>query len=393
MRKRDELVTNILLENRRRERSLSKWACGSRKAQRLEYGPLDVDDIRPAFARDTDRIIHSRAYTRYIDKTQVFYLFENDHITHRVLHVQLVSKIGRTIGRALRLNEDLIEAIALGHDLGHVPYGHDGEQILNTICLEHQIGGFAHNVQSVRWLMDLERNGKGLNLSLQVLDGILAHDGEMLHPKYAPQYDKTWDDFNEEYRSCLLDPEQCRKIYPMTLEGCVVRISDVIAYIGRDIEDAVTLGLITWDDVPTEITGVLGKSNREMINTLIMDLIRNSYDNNQIEFSEDVFTALNHLKAFNYEHIYHNPTLKSESHKIERMFKDLSRVYLEDLTNKQQDSVLYRGFLNNMDLDYMENTRPERIVIDFIAGMTDDFFNNQFKEMFVPRSLGYKINR
>ena len=242
-----KISKEILKNNLKREyRTLSPFACksskGIRKNPELEEIP-DRINIRPMFFHDADRIIHSNAYSRYIDKTQVFFLFENDHITHRVLHVQLVSKIARVIGRFLRLNEDLIEAIALGHDLGHVPYGHDGERFLNTISVKRGIGFFYHNVQSVRFLMNIEKGGRGLNLTLQVLDGILAHNGEIVNVTYAPLYEKDWDSFLKEYEKCYQVRDYYKSLRPMTLEGCVVRVADVIGYIGRDIEDAIEIKL------------------------------------------------------------------------------------------------------------------------------------------------------
>ena len=247
-----DIFTQIIKTEMKREgKSLSKYACRSSRSKRLIDEPIpDRLNIRPAFFHDADRIIHSKAYTRYIDKTQVFSLFDNDHITHRVLHVQLVSKIARMIGRCLRLNEDLIEAIALAHDLGHVPYGHEGERYLDQICQENDLGFFCHNAQSVKFLMELEQNGKGLNLSLQVLDGVLAHNGEIIQSEYKPNLTKNFDVFFEEYEKCFSVKNYSSKIVPMTLEGCVVRISDVIAYIGRDVEDAITLKLINRDELP-----------------------------------------------------------------------------------------------------------------------------------------------
>ena len=175
----NEIIKN---EYKREAKTLSRYACKSSESIRFKEEKIpDRSTIRPAFFHDADRIIHSKAYTRYIDKTQVFSLFENDHITHRVLHVQLVSKIARMIGRCLRLNEDLIEAIALAHDLGHVPYGHEGERYLNEICQKNNLGYFCHNAQSVKFLMELERRGKGLNLSLQVLDGVLSHNSQNMN--------------------------------------------------------------------------------------------------------------------------------------------------------------------------------------------------------------------
>ena len=227
----------------------------------------EEEDIRPPFFHDTDRIIHSLAYTRYIDKTQVFSNSDSDHISKRIVHVSFVSKIARTIGRALKLNEDLIEAIALGHDLGHVPFGHVGEAILNEICIEYNNTYFNHNVQSVRQLMVLENNGLGANLTLQTLDGILCHNGEMCFANYKP-VNKTAEQFKNEYNNTYIDKTAISKLIPMTLEGCVVRISDIIAYIGRDVEDAIRLNIIKKEDLPSFIKENLGTTNKEIINNL-----------------------------------------------------------------------------------------------------------------------------
>lgn len=395
MKQKDEIFSKIVLHNLQRERKiLSRYACknnkGVRKYPDREKTP-DRENIRPAFFHDTDKIIHSLAYSRYIDKTQVFYLFENDHITHRVLHVQFVSKIGRVIGRCLKLNEDLIEAISLGHDLGHSPYGHDGEAILHRLCRDNGIGCFCHNAQSVRFLMEIEQKGEGLNLSLQVLDGILSHNGEMLNKEYKPNYGKTWEIFEEEYKKCFTEENDAKKIYPMTLEGCVVRISDIIAYIGRDIEDAITLKLIKRKDIPKGISRTIGDSNDKIINTLVLDLIENSYDKDYLAFSEGIFKALNELRKFNYEKIYRNPKIKTQSHKIENMFNQLFEKYYQDLENGNSDSPIYQYFLKEINGNYQNNTDKKRIVIDFIAGMTDDFFNTQYKKSFVPQSYGYSL--
>jgi len=397
MKLKNDVFSKIVLNNFSREKkTLSKYACRSNKGERRypeREKILDRENIRPIFFHDTDKIIHSLAYTRYIDKTQVFYLFEHDHITHRVLHVQFVSKIGRVIGRCLRLNEDLIEAISLGHDLGHVPYGHDGEKVLNDLCIEHKIGFFCHNAQSVRFLMEIENKGQGLNLSLQVLDGILAHNGEMLDKKYEPKFSKTWDEFEEEYKKSFSIERYSKKIFPMTLEGCVVRISDIIAYIGRDIEDAITLKLVKRKNIPDIVKKVLGDRNDKIINTLVLDLISNSYNKPYLEFSKNVFNALEELKKFNYEKIYFNPSIKTQEYKIINMFRQLFNKYLNDLEKEDKDSSIYRYFLKDMNDDYLKNTHKKRRIIDYISGMTDDFFNNQFKEYFVPQSYGYFIKK
>ncbi|MCK5533577.1 HD domain-containing protein [bacterium] len=391
--KSKEIFSEIVLNNANREgRILAKYACKSKKGIRKFPGKEKISDrmnIRPNFFHDTDKIIHSRAYSRYIDKTQVFYLFENDHITHRVLHVQFVSKIGRVIGRSLQLNEDLIEAISLGHDLGHVPYGHDGEKVLNEICEKEKIGCFVHNAQSVKFLMELEQHGKGLNLSLQVLDGILTHNGEMLSKEYRPNYAKDWKKFEEEYFNCFLNEKYSKKIFPMTLEGCVVRISDVIAYIGRDIEDAITLRVIKRKDIPESIRRIIGNTNDKIINTLVLDLIKNSYDKDYLTFSHDIFRALRDLKKFNKVNIYSNEQIKKETPKIENMFRQLFEKFLHDLKSENKESPFYRHYLKDIDDNYRRNTDKRRIIVDFIAGMTDDFFNNQFKDIFVPKSYGY----
>jgi len=391
-------IKNILVDNLKREKVIiGKNGCngcksneGIRKYPQREEIP-DRENIRQTFSHDTDRIIHSLAYTRYIDKTQVFYLFENDHITHRVLHVQIVSKIARQIGRSLHLNEDLIEAISLGHDLGHVPFGHDGETILDEICSGNEIGHFCHNAQSVRTLMEIENGGKGLNLTLQVLDGILAHNGEILSKRYEPKFDKPWEQFESEYKNCFEIEHYSKKIVPGTLEGCVMRVSDIIAYIGRDIEDAITVNLIDRNDIPISITRVLGSENREIINTLVMDLLKNSYGKPYLEFSEDVYSALNDLKAFNDEHIYKNERVRTEADKIYSIFRNLFKIYSNDIATKNTKSAIFIHFLKNLGDEYKKNTHPNRMVIDFISGMTDDFFNNQFKDYFVPKSYGYAL--
>ncbi len=379
-----------------RERNLSRFACKSHRGNRKYPGREKIDDrvnIRPCFFRDTDRIIHSDAYVRYIDKTQAFYLFENDDITHRTLHVQFVSKISRVIGRALRLNEDLLEAIALGHDLGHSPYGHDGEGYLNEICMEHKIGTFCHNAQSVKYLSGLERKGQGLNLTLQVLDGILSHNGEMLSKKYQPVFGKTWKDHESEFMGCYSTPGFSKNIVPMTLEGCVVRIADVIAYVGRDVEDAIKLNIIKRSRIPKPIVSVLGNKNDDIINKLVTDLIVNSYDKNHLLFSPDVFKALSDLKDFSYDNIYFIPAIKTENHKIRNMFRMLFDQYCDDIRKENRASKINTLFINHQPGEFVKWNGVERTAVDFIAGMTDDYFNNQFKSLCVPRGFGYRLSK
>jgi dGTPase len=389
------ITREILKNNIRREyRTLSRFACRSTKGIRLHPEKEEIPDrinIRPIFLHDADRIIHSMAYSRYIDKTQVFFLFENDHITHRVLHVQFVSKIARVIGRFLRLNEDLIEAIALGHDLGHVPFGHDGERFLNAIAKKKGIGCFCHNAQSVRFLMELEKQGEGLNLTLQVLDGIFAHNGEILKKSYTPKPDKTWETFLDEYEKCWKIDDYYKTIRPMTMEGCVVRISDIIAYIGRDIEDAIEIKLIKREDIPEAIFRILGNTNREIINNLIIDVINSSYGKNALSFSNEIYTALQKLLVWNNKYIYNNPKKTDQNDKIEYMMSFLFEKYVNDLRIHNKESSLHTLFLNNINETYRKKTKNERIVLDFIAGMTDDFFNNEFKQYILPVSYGLTV--
>ena len=394
MESRERIFSEIVINNVSRERhTLSRNACKSYRGIRKDpyrEKVTDRENLRPVFFHDTDKILHSRAYSRYIDKTQVFCLFENDHVTHRVLHVQLVSKIGRVIGRCLKLNEDLIEAIALGHDLGHVPYGHDGEKILNDLCTREGIGCFCHNAQSVRLLMEYEEKGKGLNLSLQVLDGILAHNGERPLERYDPYYEKTWDIFDQEYRDCFEIANYGTNIVPMTLEGCLVKIADVIAYIGRDIEDAITLNVIGKRDIPRAVRRVLGFPNDRIINTLVLDLVEHSYNQKYLAFSSDVYKALADLLIFNIENIYTNPKINTEADKIKNMYEQLFSRYLEYLRSNCRDSDIYQS-VHDMDDKYLKTTDDRRLVVDFIAGMTDDYFYNQYQKTFIPQSYGYAL--
>lgn len=327
------------------------------------------------FATDTDRILHSRSYTRYIDKTQVFYMVRNDHITHRVLHVQLVSKIARTIGRFLGLNEDLIEAIALGHDIGHPPFGHDGEKLLDELCREHGLPSFQHNLQSVIFLEEIEKQGRGLNLTLQVLDGIMCHDGEIHQRMLRPERSKTFADFDREFAAKQQDGKL--ELSPMTLEGCVVRLADTIAYIGRDIEDAIELGMISRDQLPAEVVEVLGNSNGSMVYRLVTDLIVGGIEGDRIAFSPQVSEALYNLKQFNYQRIYLNPLIKQGIDLIGICYRTMFERYLDDLAGNRADSPIVKEFLAPLEPGYRQRTGDVAVVRDFIAGMTDDYFLRQ----------------
>ena len=348
---------------------LSKYACPDSDAIYLHE---NKDDFRTPFFRDIDRIIYTLAFVRYSDKTQVFSFKENDHLTKRMIHIQYVAKIARTIGRALGLNEDLIEAAALGHDLGHTPFGHVGEAILNEISLENNEGYFNHNVHSVRLLMYIENYGKGLNITLQTLDAIMCHNGEFASQMYEVKK-KSKEEFLKEYESCYKDRAAIKKLRPMTLEGAVVRISDLIAYLGRDIEDAKRMGLIDFSDIPLSIKENLGTSNREIVNTIIMDIINNSIGKDYIKLSDDVFKSIVELKKFNYENIYYKAYTEEEKDKLKLMLNTLFNKYMKDLENNNTDSNIIKSFLANMSDEYKNNNSNARIVIDYIAGMTDDY--------------------
>jgi dGTPase len=383
-----ELISSIRHSIEKHESLLSPYA--TRSADAMRRYNRKPDDIRTPYSRDADRIIHTRAYTRYIDKTQVFYLVENDHITHRVIHVQLVSKIARTIGRSLRLNEDLIEAIALGHDIGHIPYGHFGERCLSDLCSKYAIGPFYHNVQSVRSLDRIE----DCDLTMQVLDGILCHNGESDDIRISPQPCRNWEEFDRKVgdssRGIRIQP-------PMTLEGCVVKFAETIAFIGRDLQDAHEVGLIdTGTPLPKECAEVLGDTNSEIIDTLIYDLLENSdtVDEQYLSYSDRVEKALIQLRNFSRIHIYENRKLTSEQDKIRQMFATLFARYLEDIQRKDTRTKIFTDFISSgwTSRNYLETAKPAELVRDFIAGMTDRYFAKRYEECVIPRMIEGKFN-
>jgi dGTPase len=376
------LISRLNLLNDDEERRLSPTATLSRQAIRRRTE--EREGYRQQFALDADRILHSRAYTRYIDKTQVFSLIDNDHITHRVLHVQLVARVARTIGRFLHLNEDLIEAIALGHDIGHPPFGHEGEHVLSELCQEHGLPAFQHNIQSIRFLDMLERKGRGWNLCLQTLDGILCHDGEIHSRSLQPDIAPTFDDF--ETRLAAKEKDPTCLLYPATTEGCVVRLADTISYIGRDIEDAIVLGLIRREDIPERCRTVLGDSNGTIVYNLVTDLLtastvpppgdRKTQRRPIIGFGQETAEALAELKAFNYQQIYLADETRKYFPLIRECYSRLFRHYLAHL-QRPGEYQLQVDLMTDMDRPYLETQSPEEMVRDFIAGMTDAYFLRQ----------------
>ena len=370
-------------------------------SQAIRYYEEDEEskiDIRPAFFRDVDRIVHSKAYARYIDKTQVFFGINNANITHRSLHVILVARIARQIGRILKFNTDLIEAIALSHDVGHSPFGHLGEAILNDISLKNNMGVFNHNAQGIRWLSCLEKRfpdkpAKGLNLTLQVLDGVLCHDGEVNERELKPVTinGKSWDVHFKEYKESF-NANLVKRI-PMSFEGIAVRFADSVAYIGRDIEDAILLKIIKRSDIPNSCRNVLGNTNRKIMKTLIMDLLNTSLHNKVIGYSEDIFEAFKELKRFNYEYIYSRRDMyKTEDSKfsyMENLTKQFSLIFENSLRDLEEENFKAPIFIDHIeyidDEKYTTYFEPNKqngnlklIVRDFIAGMSDKYFHEIF---------------
>ncbi len=344
---------------------------------------------RPKFAKDIDRIMYSPYYNRYTDKTQVFSLVKNDDVTRRSLHVQLVSRIARTIGRALNLNLDLIEAIALGHDIGHTPFAHTGEVFLNELYNNHTGRFFSHNIHSVRVLDKIFP----LNLSLQTLVGIAGHNGEIELEEYRPVPMDSFDQFDAEIEKCYQIPGYANKIQPSTLEGNVVRISDIIAYLGKDRQDATRIQMIEQNDFPSSDIGTV---NSEIINNLVVNIIENSYGKPYIKLDEKHFQAVQSYKRENYSMIYENEPGRA---KLERIAKPMmSQIYeqlLEDLKLGKTYSPVFKHHIDYVNHTHYpravpyEQTEPNQIIVDYIASMTDDYLIDLHHFLF-PNS-GYVV--
>lgn len=325
------------MEQREKE-CLSPYATLSIHSRGREV-PEEQCDIRPVFQRDRDRILHCKAFRRLKQKTQVFLLPKGDHYRTRLTHTLEVSQNARTIAKALRLNEDLAEAISLGHDLGHTPFGHAGERALNDVCP----GGFRHNEQSVRVVQFLEKDGRGLNLTWEVRDGILNHQTAGS---------------------------------PSTLEGQIVRLSDKIAYINHDIDDAIRGGIIAEEDIPKELRNTLGKNVRERLNRLIHDVITNSMDQPSIRMSDEISQAMAELRKYMFANVYQNPQAKGEEGKAVQMVEKLY-LYYEDRIELLPEHNRKRIELGDSE---------EQAVCDYIAGMTDTYAVKKFEDIFVPKA-------
>lgn len=339
---------------------------------------------RGAFVRDVEKILHNPYYNRYTDKTQVFSLFKNDDISHRALHVQLVSRIARNIGTLLGLNLDLIEAIALGHDIGHTPFGHAGERFLNEIYHKETGRYFNHNVHSVRVLDRIFR----LNISLQTLDGILCHNGEFECKEYRPCTLTTFEEFDKKTEECYLDQSAINRLIPSTLEGCVVRISDMIAYIGKDRQDAIRTNLIDTEDIFEDTQ--IGKYNAAIINNLIVNIVERSYGKDYIRLDESHFKALKESKRDNYDKIYNSAALADVyNNDIAPMFREIYYALLDDLRKGNKNTPIFKHHIDYVNRanrfngwDYAANSGEHDIVTDFIASMTDDYFIDLYEYLF-----------
>lgn len=383
--KTDIEIRTILLRNEERLSPFAKKSSESR-GRRV---PMQEDPFRLEFARDETRILHSPPFRRLKHKTQVFLSPDNDHICTRMEHVLHVSSIASVIGRCLNLNIDLISAIAKGHDLGHPPFGHAGERALDELLRDRGVEtGFKHEIHGLRVVDKLTNFGAGLNLTYEVRDGIVTHCGESFEPSVAP--DRTRD-------ITKLESIEDRDFYPATLEGCLVRLVDRIAYLGRDLEDALKAGIVAREAVPPEIVQGLGLENGQIIGCFVNDTIANSLDRDSISMSEEVFGLMDRLKEFNYAAIYRNDEVARISRKagslIGLLFRELEKFLADSerggnlayMKSIVQDAPLMQNFFHFIkNTNYTDETPHWRIVADYVAGMTDSFAERIFGQLFLP---------
>ena len=339
---------------------------------------------RSCYLRDVEKIMHSPYYNRYTDKTQVFAFYKNDDISRRAFHVQLVSRIARNIGRMLGLNLDLIEAIALGHDIGHTPFGHAGEHFLNELSLEYTGRYFHHNVHSVRVLDGIFRH----NISMQTLDGILCHNGESEQKEYRTAPLADFSEFDRKVENCYLSADGVKKLVPSTLEGCVVKICDLIAYLGKDRQDALKTETLSSEELFSDTS--LGKYNAVIINNLCVNIIEKSYGKNYITMDPEYFDALSKIKEENYRLIYGSKRVKEIEVLLKPMFRQVYEKLRGDLTENRITSPIFRHHLDFVaehgkhyrHNNYQEETTVDQMVIDYMASMTDDYFIELYEHLF-----------
>lgn len=383
-------AANKILREKSINKNLSPYAFRDENALRRRTDTHDADDfLRAPFVRDADKIINCPYFSRYADKTQVFSLVKNDDVSRRSLHVQLVSRIARTIGNALSLNQELIEAVALGHDIGHTPFGHAGERVLDEIYRERTGKRFFHNVHSVRVLDKIFP----YNITLQTLDGILTHDGELPKAEYAPQKVSSFAEFDRRISKSYTESGYVKSLIPSTMEAAVVRISDVIAYLGKDRQDAAKLGVADESDFSHT---VIGDFNAEIINNLTVNVIENSLDKPYIMLDSAHFDGLKTALKENYSLIYNSPEVKEKTARIlAPVMRELYFRLLNDLEKDDFSSPIFTAHIDYVnqsrykrDIPYEENPKDD-IVADFIASMTDDYFISLFNALF--KGHGYKI--
>ena len=381
---------SLLMQKEKQNNTYKKVACDEQKVIRRRDNPHDDATVwRTAFVRDVDKIINCPYYNHYTDKTQVFSLRKNDDIAHRSLHVQLVSRIARTIGKALNLNVDLIEAISLGHDIGHTPFGHTGEDFLDKLYRQKTSLRFSHNIHSVRVLDKIF----ALNISLQTLDGISAHNGELELEKYSPIPLNSFEEFDKKIQDCYTDRSAILKLTPSTLEGCVMRISDIIAYLGKDRHDAEKYN----PDIKFTDYGI-GTINAEIVNNLIVNVIENSYGKDYIKMDKLHFDALKKCKKDNYDNIYKNNETSKDDQVLFAMMEQIYNKLLLDLNNGVKSSPIFTKHIDFLNAPYYaknrekpyEQTESNLIVVDYIASMTDDYFIELYKYLFPKSSLNVK---
>lgn len=379
-----EELQERILEDRKNHKE-NPWAFRDEDVIRRKMDHDRANLWRPAFVRDTEKIMHIPFYNRYSDKTQVFSLYKNDDISRRALHVQLVSRIARNIGQMLGLNLDLIEAISLGHDIGHTPFGHAGERKLSELYCGQTKRFFNHNVHSVRVLDGICAQ----NISLQTLDGILCHNGEMELGKYQPVAYQDFDVLDQKMERCYQDKENIGTLVPATLEGCVMRVSDIIAYLGKDRQDAQKLHFFNED--PGYQNGVIGSTNAEIINNMIVNIIENSYGKGYLKMDPEYFAEFSRAKTENSQLIYRDDkTNHIYEEKLNPMMEELYNKLLADAKTMDKNSIFYRHHVEyimeitkyaHRDEDYRE-TEPNMMVVDYIAAMTDDYMVDLYKYLF-----------
>ena len=384
---------NTRMEQEARDGTYEKLAFEDEKVLRRRSISRDVPSIwRPAFGHDIDKILNCPFYNRYADKTQVFSLIRNDDVSRRSLHVQLVSRIARVLGGALHLNLDLIEAIALGHDIGHPPFAHTGEKYLNQIYHSHTGRYFNHNIHSVRVLDRIFP----LNISLQTLDGIASHNGEVELECCRPEPLSSYQDFDERILRCYTEEGYANRIQPSTLEGAVVRVSDIIAYVGKDRQDAARVELVKESEFTD--TGI-GTINAELIHNLVVNILENSYGKPYISMDHNHYLALNAAKKENYLRIYTNAaTCASLDSTVKPMMEQIYDQLLEDLRKKNRSSPIYTHHIQYVNQTYYcraypyEQDDPNDLVTDYIASMTDDYLVDVHHYLFPdsPLKVCYK---